>query len=80
MPLVHRFNQRVSIYIYPDDENPPHFHLLGPGWEARINIKTLETLIRGDTPARELAMARNWAKENQEKLLSKWNEYNEREN
>ena len=63
--------------MYPDHA-PPHFHLLGPGWSAVIQLDTL-TVVRGRAPARELGEALDWARANQGYLAAKWAELNERD-
>jgi hypothetical protein len=62
--------------MYPDHA-PPHFHLLGPGWSAAIEIASL-VVTRGSAPARELREALDWARANQLLLAEKWAELNER--
>jgi hypothetical protein len=62
--------------MYPDHA-PPHFHLLGPGWSAVVEIDGL-TLSRGWAPPRELGEALEWARDNHRLLAEKWEELNER--
>jgi hypothetical protein len=62
--------------MYPDHA-PPHFHLLGPGWSAVIEIDTL-IVTRGRAPSRELGEALEWARANRQFLAETWAELNER--
>jgi hypothetical protein len=78
MPTVHRFRTKYRICVVPGDHPRPHFHLEGPDCDATITIDTLE-LDRGDGPAVILKEAREWAAENQDVLITKWNEINERD-
>jgi hypothetical protein len=79
MPCVHAFSQKIKVYVHARQEHPPpHFHLVGPGWDAAIDIRTLE-VTRGAVPRSDLATAKKWAAGNQAYLLQKWKEYNERE-
>ena len=78
MPCIHRLGN-AKIYVYARGEHPPpHFHLLGTGWEAVIDIKTL-TVTRGSAPSTELAEAIQWATDNKQMLQDKWSELNERD-
>lgn len=78
MPTIHRLtNRKARICMFPDHA-PPHFHLIGPGWAAVIEIGGL-ALVRGDAPRAELAEAREWATRNAEHLRRCWEELNERD-
>jgi hypothetical protein len=79
MPCVHTFGLKIKVYVHARQEHPPpHFHLVGPGWDAAVDIRTLE-VKRGMVPRSELAAVRKWAAENRAYLLAKWEEYNERD-
>jgi len=78
MPRVHTLSNS-RVYVHARGEHPPpHFHLVGPDWDATIDIRTLE-VTRGWAPASDLGEARAWAKDNQGYLLAKWTEYNVRD-
>jgi hypothetical protein len=78
MPCVHRLSNS-KVYVHARGEHPPpHFHLVGPGWDANIYIRTLE-VFKGWAPRTDLAEAKEWAGNNQAYLLQKWSEYNERD-
>jgi hypothetical protein len=68
----------VTIYVYADDHAPPHFHVLGPNSNAKIEIATL-SVMRGRCQARDLADVIGWAVTNQALLRAKWSELNERD-
>jgi Domain of unknown function (DUF4160) len=79
MPCVHTLSNS-KVYVHARGEHPPpHFHLVGPDWDASIDIRTLE-LTKGWAPSSDLAEAKTWAKNHQDYLLVKWSEYNERDN
>ncbi|MBQ9418274.1 MAG: DUF4160 domain-containing protein [Bacteroidales bacterium] len=40
MPEISKF-YGILIYMYVDDHNPPHFHVIYEGDEAMIDIKKL---------------------------------------
>jgi hypothetical protein len=77
MPTIHRLAS-ASIYIYADDHAPPHFHILGPHSDVQVEIETLR-VMRGEYRAVDLAEAIQWAAQNQQLLLTKWRELNERD-
>lgn len=74
MPVVHRFGN-TTIKVFATDHNPPHFHVLGAGYAAKITIADLE-LIAGSLPPRTLKGALKWAAKNRTLLEQKWREYN----
>ena len=59
MPEVSRFFG-IVIRIYFDDHNPPHFHAIYAGNEARIGIDPIVAL-EGSLPNRAAAMVVEWA-------------------
>jgi uncharacterized protein DUF4160 len=78
MPLVHTLSNS-RVYVHARGEHPPpHFHLVGRGWNASIDINTL-IVVKGSAPRADLAEAIEWADANREHLLAKWSEYNERD-
>ena len=77
MPRIHSFGH-FNAYIYADDHNPPHFHVVGKGWSAMVDIRNLQ-LVAGRMPARNWPTVIRWATGNRALLLSKWNELNERD-
>lgn len=74
MPTIHLIDS-IKILIYYDDHLPPHFHAIYNEYEELIEINTLET-YRGKLPNRQRRRVLDWARENQEFLLEKWNEFN----
>ncbi|MDB5593990.1 MAG: uncharacterized protein JWM36_951 [Hyphomicrobiales bacterium] len=65
------------VYLYADDHNPPHFHLIGADWECQVIIGSLQVL-RGQAPASALHEAREWASSNLSLLNEQWVKLNER--
>jgi hypothetical protein len=70
MPLVSRFFG-ISIYMYYDEHNPPHFHAIYSEDEGQIGIAPL-ALLRGQLSSRALALAIEWAALHQRELLENW--------
>lgn len=65
----------LKIKIWPRDHLPPHFHIVGVEFDFSVTIKTFE-IIAG-TYHRKANTILAWAKNNQDVLLSKWDEYHE---
>lgn len=57
------------------EHNPPHFHVMYGGYNAVIDIRTLE-MIEGDLPAKGLVMVKDWARQYQPELLDIWTTQN----
>lgn len=70
MPEVSRFFG-ISIRMYFDDHNPPHFHAIYAGAEVGVGIDPL-TVLRGRFPRRALGMVLEWAAMHQQELLDNW--------
>ncbi len=70
MPTISRF-YGILIQMYFGDHVPPHFHALYAEFEALIAIETLE-VIRGDLPARAMALVLEWAQQHREELRRDW--------
>ena len=70
MPEVSRFFG-ISIRMYYDEHDPPHFHAIYSGFEAEIGIAPL-ALLNGDLPRRALGLAMEWAARHQTELQTNW--------
>jgi hypothetical protein len=70
MPEVSRFFG-VSIRMYFDDHNPPHFHAIHGEAEAELGIAPI-ALLHGQFPRRAFGMVMEWAAAHQEELLANW--------
>ena len=64
----------IKILIYYDDHLPPHFHAQYNEYEELIEIETLET-YSGYLPNKQKRKVMEWARENQDLLIKKWNKY-----
>jgi Domain of unknown function (DUF4160) len=63
----------ITIAMYFDDHNPPHFHVHYNEHRALMEIQTLN-IISGSLPARIRGLVEEWAELNQEALLNMWQE------
>jgi hypothetical protein len=70
MPEVSRFFG-ISIRMYYDDHNPPHFHAIYTGSEVEVGINPI-ALLRGKFPRRALGMVMEWSAAHQQELLDNW--------
>lgn len=70
MPEISRFFG-ISVRMYFDDHNPPHFHAIYSGAEVEIGIDPL-SVIGGAFPRRALGMVLEWAAAHQQELLENW--------
>jgi len=71
MPEVSRFFG-IVIRMYFDDHNPPHFHAIYSGDEARFGIDPI-ALLEGKLPSRAASMVVEWAALRQRELMNNWN-------
>jgi len=70
MTTKYRF-ANFRITLREKDHNPPHVHLMGPDFEAAINLITLE-IMDGAAPAKVLRHALKWLEDNKEELIQQW--------
>ena len=73
MPVIHLINS-IKILMYFDDHIPPHFHAQYNEFELLVEIETLKE-YSGYLPTKQRKRVMSWAKENQEYLRRKWEEY-----
>ena len=70
MPEVSRF-YGISIYLYPRDHSPAHFHAFYGDSEAVFDIATLR-IAKGSMPSRARALVLDWASQHRHELLAAW--------
>ena len=70
MARIRKFSN-TDLRINADDHNPPHFHILGPGFQVSVDIATME-ISAGKARPRDIREAMNWARENRDFLMSEW--------
>ena len=74
MPTLHQI-RGIKIDCYYGDHPPPHIHAVYGEFEALIEIENL-SMYGGYLPNRQEKIARNYVKENQERLLTIFNKMN----
>jgi len=70
MPELCRF-LGISILMYFDDHNPPHFHVRYNDYRALISIGEL-IVLEGHLPARILGLVIEWADLHKDELMKNW--------
>lgn len=70
MPEICRF-LGITIAMYFDDHNPPHFHIHYNEYRALMEIQSLN-VISGHLPARIRGLVEEWAESNQDALMAMW--------
>ena len=74
MPCI-KIIDSTKIYIYRNDHNPPHFHVIYAEFEELIEIKSLE-IYTGYLPKKQHKKVMECAKEKQNYIMKKWKEFN----
>ena len=69
MPEISKF-YGIVISMYPNDHNPPHFHVKYEKYRAIVEIKT--GLIIGEMPRRALNIVFEWLDVRKDELLDNW--------
>ena len=72
MPVLQRFGGFV-IRMYFEDHNPPHVHVVGPDFEARVAIGDF-AILEGEILSKFSREALDWIAANKTFLLAKWEE------
>ena len=61
----------ISIYMYWNEHEPPHFHAVYGEYGAVVSIETGE-VIRGKLPRKASQLVREWAELHGQDLLENW--------
>ena len=70
MPSISSFFG-ITIYMFFDEHNPPHFHAYYAEYKAVIKIEDL-SLLNGALPPRALGLVIEWASLHQKALMENW--------
>jgi hypothetical protein len=73
MPEIKRFGG-FKLLMFFQDENPPHVHIKGAGFAAKVRLSDGE-VIAGEAPNKVLKEARRWIEANRAQLSRLWNEF-----
>jgi hypothetical protein len=72
MPEIARFGS-FKLLMFFQDENPPHVHINGAGFAAKMRISTGD-LLAGDAPKRVVKQACLGVEEHRAELSAMWDE------
>jgi len=73
MPEIKRFGG-FKLVMFFQDENPPHVHIRGTGFAAKIRISN-GSLLAGEAPAKVLKEARGGIQQHRAELTALWDEF-----
>jgi len=63
----------IQIYVYWNDHNSPHFHVIYNDYNCYISIKDLK-ILEGNLPKKVEKLVIAWAELYNEELLEAWND------
>ncbi len=66
-----RVTASLSIWLYPRDHAPPHFHVIGPDTAVLVDIRDLQ-VIAGTYRRKDLRIGLAWAAEHGDELRQAW--------
>lgn len=69
MPQISEF-YGISIYMYINDHQPPHFHVKYNGYEAFVNIDN--GAVKGELPRRVINLVFEWLDAHKDELMDNW--------
>jgi uncharacterized protein DUF4160 len=72
MPTVKNFGA-YRIMLFAEDHNPPHVHVIGPDFQAKVRIADA-AVFAGAIPPRWRRQALGWIAANHDRLSAKWDE------
>ena len=67
----------IIVYMYLDDHNPPHFHVIYNNEEAMFDIQ--DGHMTGSLPHRAMKLVYEWLDIHQSELLENWKRLTESE-
>ena len=73
MPTIKEFGN-FKIYMYFEDENPPHVHVVGSNFEAKIHIRDQAVYV-GNLARKVERAAVKYIADNRDDLIILWDEY-----
>lgn len=70
MPEISSF-YGITIYMYMNEHQPPHFHVRYGEYDAEITID--DGVVVGSLPRRALRLVYEWLDKHQDELIENWN-------
>lgn len=71
MPEISNF-YGISIYMFFEDHNPPHFHVYYDGSSALVSILD-GTILKGSLPPQAKRLVKKWLELHRNELIENWN-------
>lgn len=72
MPQI-QLTASLSIWFYPRDHAPPHFHVIGPDTAVMVDLRDFQ-VIEGSYKRRDLRAALAFAADHLDELWQAWRE------
>jgi hypothetical protein len=72
VPTIQDFGA-YKITMYAEDHNPPHVHVVGPDFQAKVRITDAE-VFAGAIPPRHRREALSWIAAHRGMLMEMWDE------
>ena len=76
MPQISQF-YGIAIYMYINEHNPPHFHVVYQGYKATVTIDG--GIVVGSMPRRALSLVYEWLDLHKDELKNNWERLQNRE-
>lgn len=71
MPEISNF-YGITIYMFFEDHNPPHFHVYYDDSSALVSILD-GAILKGSLPPQAKRMVKKWLELHRDELLDNWN-------
>lgn len=71
MPEISNF-YGITIYMFFEDHNPPHFHVYYDGSSALVSILD-GAILKGSLPPQAKRLVKKWLELHRDDLLENWN-------
>ncbi|MEQ9491815.1 MAG: DUF4160 domain-containing protein [Alphaproteobacteria bacterium] len=75
MPTIKDFGG-FRLFMYFGDHNPPHIHIVGVDFEAKMRLSD-QSLLAGTLSGKVERQAKDYVLSNLEDLMARWYEYND---
>jgi hypothetical protein len=70
VPLVGRISG-AKVYIYYDDHDPPHIHVIHAEHEAEVSIERRE-IMAGKLPSPLMRRVSEWIRRHRDEIMDRW--------
>lgn len=70
--------RNIRVLVYPRDHLPPHVHVVGPGFEVKVRLDTLEASSKW-APPKIQKLAADLVRKNITLCWERWNELHEKD-